>query len=365
MGPFKQVSWGHNTRILLIPVFLYLFFVSISLLGESFVQMGEGLVRELLATTSNPFVGLLVGILATSIIQSSSTVTSITVGLVAGGGLEVAWAIPIVMGSNMGTSVTNAIVAAGHIHKPTEFKRAFAAAVVDDFFEICSIAILFPLQLHFDILGVSAAYLSRQFDEVGGLSIFDPLNALVEPVVQLLMFFAFNSGALMLLFSLALLFVSLRYMLLHLEHLFAGRVENFFETRLFHTATRAMLLGFAITALLQSSSMTTSLAVALSGAGFLSLRQVFPYVLGANVGTTLTAMLAALVTGEGTAVTVAFAHLLYNVFGIGLVWPMKSVPLRLARLLAEYSLRSRLVPLAYVCFVFFLIPITLIYVMRE
>jgi sodium-dependent phosphate cotransporter len=100
--------------------------------------MGEGMARELPASTANPFVGLFVGILATSIVQSSSTVTSITVALVAGGGLDVAWAIPIIIGSNLGTSVTNAIVAAGQINRPEEFKRAFAAAVVDDFFEICS-----------------------------------------------------------------------------------------------------------------------------------------------------------------------------------------------------------------------------------
>jgi sodium-dependent phosphate cotransporter len=60
-------------------------------------------------------------------VQSSSSVTSLTVGLVAAGGLDVVQAIPIIMGSNMGTSVTNALVAAGHINKPAEFCRAFWA----------------------------------------------------------------------------------------------------------------------------------------------------------------------------------------------------------------------------------------------
>jgi len=102
----------------------------------------------------------------------------------------------------------------------------------------------------------------------------------------------------------------------------------------------------------------------LAGAGFLKLQQVFPYALGANVGTTLTAIIAALVTGQETAVTVAFAHLLYNIIGIALVWPLRRIPLGLANLLAKYSVRSRLVPLGYVVLVFFAIPIALIFLMR-
>ena len=125
-----------------------------------------------------------------------------------------------------------------------------------------------------------------------------------------------------------------------------------------------MALGFTSTALLQSSSMTTSLAVPLAGAGFLTLQQVFPYALGANVGTTLTAMFAALMTGQEAAVTVAFAHLLYNVMGIALVWPLRRIPLGLAELLAKYALRSRLVPLGYVILVFFAVPMALIFLMR-
>lgn len=364
MSLFARGWIGRARPVLLLVLFVYLFFVSISALSASFVQIGEGFVRELLASTADPFVGLFVGILATSIVQSSSTVTSVTVGLVAGGGLDVAWAIPIIMGSNMGTSVTNALVAAGQIAKPAEFKKAIAAAVVDDFFEICSIVVLFPLQLYFDIFGLSAAYLSSQFADFGGLNYFDLLKIVVNPVVRLMASLAGNSGVLMLVFALALLFLSLRYMVVHLKQLFVGRVETFFDKTLFRTAVRAMLLGFVVTALIQSSSVTTSLAVGLAGAGFLSLRQVFPYALGANVGTTLTAILAALLTGEQTAVTVAFAHLLYNLFGIVLVWPVRSIPLRLATLLADLSLRSRLIPLAYVCLVFFVIPATLIYTMR-
>lgn len=347
-----------------IPFLIYLFFLSLSLLGVSLKMLGGGILTELLSLTSNPFVGLFVGILATSIVQSSSSVTSLTVGLVAAGGLDVAQAVPIIMGSNMGTSVTNALVAAGQINKPEEFRRAFAAAVVDDFFEICSIAILLPLQLAFNVLGASAAFVSKQFAQIGGLHIFDPLNAVIDPVVELIVDLVFESALVLLILALALLFLSLSYLVKTLKRRLIGRIERFFDKVLFKSAGRAMALGFASTALLQSSSMTTSLAVPLAGAGFLTLQQVFPYALGANVGTTLTAIFAALVTGQEAAVTVAFAHLLYNVIGIALVWPLRRIPLGLAELLAKYALRSRLVPLGYVILVFFAIPMALIFSMR-
>lgn len=352
------------SKWLSIPLLIYLFFLGISLLGSSLKMLGGSVVTELLSLTSNPFVGLFIGILATSIVQSSSWVTSVTVALVAGGGLDVTQAVPIIMGSNMGTSVTNALVAAGHITRPAEFRRAFAAAVVDDFFEIGCIVVLFPLQVGFNVLGASAAFLSARLTEVGGLGGFDALAIIVDPVVELLTRLAAGSALAMLPLALCMLFFSIQFLVRTLRQRFMGKAERLFDQALFKTAPRAMTLGFTVTAVIQSSSITTSLAVPLAGGGFLTLRQIFPYVLGANVGTTLTAILAALATGEEAAVTVAFAHLLYNIFGIGVVWPFRFIPINLAELLAKYSMRTRLVPLAYVVLVFFLVPAALIFFMR-
>ena len=339
---------------------LYAFFLGISLLTASFEFLGEDFARRLLSTTENPFLGLFIGILATSILQSSSTVTSMTVALVAGGGLDVDRAIPIIMGSNMGTSVTNVIVAAAHINRPQEFKRAFAAAVVDDFFEITSILILFPLQLTTNFLGIGAGFLSQGLAHLGGLAWTNPLRAILAPAVQLLADAVSQSGALLLAISLILLVLALHFLVVDLRALVIGRLEAFVDKRLFKTAYRAMLLGFICTVFVQSSSVTTSLVVPLAGTAILKLRQVFPFVLGANTGTTTTAMLAALVSGQEVALTVAFAHLLYNIVGIVVIWPMRRIPMYLAEWLAEVSVRSRLVPLVYVGVVFFGIPITLI-----
>ena len=97
-------------KALLIIAILYLFLLSIKLLGHSFNSFGRGFAETLISMTSNPFSGLIIGIVATSIIQSSSTTTSLVVGLVAGGALTIDTAIPMVMGANIGTTITGWIL---------------------------------------------------------------------------------------------------------------------------------------------------------------------------------------------------------------------------------------------------------------
>jgi sodium-dependent phosphate cotransporter len=348
-------------RLVLLLMLLYTFFISIALMGDSFKFFGSGFAEQLLTTTANPFVGLFIGILATSLVQSSSTTTSMTVGLVAGGALTVGGAIPIIIGSNVGTSVTNSLVSLGHISRPTEFRRAFAAATVHDFFNLFAVLLIFPLEMTFHFIERTAAFLGSRLAAVGGLELANPVNLVVDPVTDVITTATGESGILMLLISIAFLFVALRYIVANLKVLVIGRVEAFFGTVLFKNALRAMTFGFILTIMVQSSSITTSLAVPLAGAGLLTLRQIFPFTLGANLGTTITAMLAALVTGVEAAVTVAFAHVLFNVVGISVIWPFRQIPMKLATTLADLSIRSKLIPVVYVVTVFFLIPIALIY----
>lgn len=350
---------GFNLALLL--ALLYLFFVSIALMGSSIKLLGKGFAEELLTTTSNPFIALLIGILATSLIQSSSTTTSMTVSLVAAGALNLQGAIPIIMGANVGTSVTNTLVSVAQIGRPQEFKRAFAAATVHDFFNIIAIIILFPIQLATNFLGVSAGLLTAVFSELGGLTFANPLQAATAPAVDLLERLSGHLGSILLIISLVLLFVSLRYIVLLLKSLVIGKVEAFFNEKLFKNALTALLVGFILTVLVQSSSVTTSLAVPLAGAGILTIRQIFAMTLGANTGTTITAMLASLVTGNEVAVTAAFAHLVFNISGIILIWPMQAVPIFLAESLADWAVRYRLLPFVYIGLVFFVIPVVGIY----
>ena len=117
-------TWKAWLQLVLMAGVLYLFLVSIGLMSSSFKLFGAGFAQQLVQTTSSPLCGLFAGILATTLVQSSSTTTSIAVGLVAGGGLTVAGAVPIIMGANIGTSVTATLVSLGHITRKEEFRRA-------------------------------------------------------------------------------------------------------------------------------------------------------------------------------------------------------------------------------------------------
>ena len=352
--------------------FLYLFFLSLQLMGDSLKLFGKEFSESLIATTSNPFVGLFIGILATSIIQSSSSTTSIVVGMVAAGALDINTAIPIVMGANIGTSITNTIASLPQINRSNEFKRAFAAATVHDFFNFLSVIVIFPIQLATNFLGIAASNLADLFQNVGGLNFLSPVKELTKPVSKFILHELTNlidsssSNQLMgwvgLVLAIILLLVALKYMVSALKILVVSKAKIWFDKYLFSTAGRAFTVGILLTILVQSSSITTSLVVPMAGAGLLTLIQIFPYTLGSNIGTTVTAMLAALMTGSLAAITVAFAHLLFNISGILVWWPFKKVPITLAEKFAEYSTKNKLIPVAYVLIMFFIIPILVIFI---
>ena len=128
---------------------LYLFLVGIAGMSSAIKSMGSQFAETVLTTTSNPFIALFIGIFATVLFQSSSTTTSLIVGMVSSGTLTITNSIPMIMGANIGTTVTNTIVSIGHIKKGTEFKRAFAASTVHDFFNIMAVIIVFPIEMIF------------------------------------------------------------------------------------------------------------------------------------------------------------------------------------------------------------------------
>jgi sodium-dependent phosphate cotransporter len=344
-------------RVLVLLVLLYVFFISIDLIGTGFKLTGQGFAHALLATTAKPIVALFAGLLATAILQSSSTTTSIVVGLVGGGALTVHDAIPFIMGANIGTSVTNTIVSVGHIQRPWEFRRAFAAASVHDFFNIISVIILFPVEQSFGVLAFCATRIEEFLIQFGGLRFTSPLHLITKPVVGFLTQIAGGRGWILLVLAVVLLSGALLGMVKMLRLLVLNRVEGFFSRTIFGTPLRAFALGIVLTVAVQSSSITTSLVVPLAAAGVLTLEQIFPYTLGANIGTTVTAFLASLATANPSAVTVAFVHLLFNVFGTVIILPIRRLPIWLANNLAELTLKSRLVPILYIAIVFFVLPL--------
>ena len=332
-------------RVVYFLFLLYVFFCSIKLMSTAFTMAGQGFAEQLISTVSDPIAGLFLGFVATAVIQSSSTTTTILVGLVAGTAgsgnpLSIELAIPIIMGANVGTTTTAMLVSLGHVTRPAEFERAFAASTVHDFFNVLAALTILPLEILFHPVRKVAVILQRLFAGAGGMSLSSPLNAIVEPVADLVVG-AVPSAVLLAFLALASLFLALQQMVRVMRGAIISRLENLFNRVLFRNDAASFGLGLVTTATVQSSSATTSLVIPLAGTGVLNLRQIYPYTLGANVGTTVTTILGSLATGNPVAVTVALAHLTFNIMGIAIYYPLAALPIWLATKTGKFAARSR------------------------
>jgi sodium-dependent phosphate cotransporter len=359
-------------RLVSLLTLLYLFLFAIALLGAAFKIFGSDFSRALITGTANPVIGLMIGLLATSLIQSSSSTTSIVVGLVAADALTVGNAIPIIMGANMGTTVTNTIVAMTSMNRRAEFVRAFSGATMHDFFNLLTICILFPLEMATHYLERAATWLSLHLAGSGGVEFHSPVKTAVKPAVKLaerlltqgLSLPDWLTGTLMLIVSLACIFLALTFLTRLLRGVVLKRAEGAFSRHINSSGTTAMALGVVVTVAVQSSSITTSLLVPMIGAGIVPLEAAFAVTLGANIGTTVTALLASL-AGNTAAVTVALVHLLFNISGILLIYPfrpLRRIPINMARQLAHRTARRRIYAIYYMLGIFFVLPLIFVLV---
>jgi len=345
---------------------LYLFLVGINGMSSAIKHMGAGVAESIFTATSNPFVALFIGVFATVLFQSSSTTTSLIVGMVSSGALGISGAIPMIMGANIGTTVTNTIVSVGHINKGNEFKRAFAASTVHDFFNILAVIIIFPIEITFHFIEKLARTLAEMlFGSVLNVDVLQaksPIKAAVKSGAKFIESFAFDNNIVYLVISVLITFLCLVSIVKLLRSLVLEKIEAFFDQYIFKTALRAIGFGIILTIMVQSSSITTSLVVPLAGAGVLTLQKIFPFTLGANIGTTVTALLAAL-TGTVAALIAAISHLLFNIFGILIIYcvpQLRAIPLMLAEKISELSVKNKFIPIIYLAVMFGVIPLSII-----
>ena len=346
---------------------LYMFLIGIAGMSSAIKHMGAGFAEAVITTTSDPFIALFIGIFATVLFQSSSTTTSLIVGMVSSGSLTIAGSIPMIMGANIGTTVTNTIVSIGHINKGTEFRRAFAASTVHDFFNILAVIIIFPIEIFFHPLQKTSEWFALQlFGRIENIEVLQaksPIKVAVKAGAEFIQKFTFDDNIIYLLLSVTITFLMLYSIVKLLKSLVLKKIEGFFDQYIFNTAIKAMIFGVIITIMVQSSSITTSLVVPLAGAGVLTLRQIFPFTLGANIGTTVTALLAAL-TGTVSALVAGFSHLLFNIFGILIIYgipPLRRIPLAFAENIADVAVSKKYVPILYLLTIFVIIPFCIIY----
>ena len=355
-------------RAALVVLLIYIFLVGVSSLETGIKIMGEDTQERLFSAASNPIAALCIGILGTVLVQSSSASTSVIVGLVASGALGVDDAVPMVMGANIGTTVTNTLVSLGHIRQSNEFSRAFAAATVHDFFNVLAVIVLLPIELAFGLISGTAEFISERLVGSAGTEWKSPVKAWVkEPVSWIRDFWELVGsnttvqGLLVVFTGLVIILVALTFITKNMRSLVADRMERSFNAMLGRGGGMvAIILGMLITISVQSSSITTSILIPLAGAGVIKLRNAYPVTLGANVGTTITALLASLAASSPEALTVALAHTTFNVFGILALYVVplvRYVPVTAAERMADIAVKRRTLAVAYVAVAFIVMPL--------
>ena len=358
---------NQNTVVKIIGVILclYLFLVGINGLSSGIKSLGGEFAKTILSATSNPMTALFIGVFCTTLFQSSSTTTSIIVTMVSSGAITIAGAVPMIMGANIGTTVTNTIVSIGHIRRGNEFKRAFSASTVHDFFNMMAVMILFPLELMFGMLEKISTGLGVMLFGVLSTdqSFKSPIKKAVKWGAKKLEYLSFDNDIIFIVISIILTFFMLYSIVKLLRSLVLEKVESFFDTYLFRNALTAFIFGIILTIMVQSSSITTSTIVPLAGAGVLTLRQIYPFTMGANIGTTVTALLASL-TLNPIAMVASFSHLFFNIAAIVIIYPVKrirEIPIYLAETMADLAIKNKFIPIIYLFIVFFALPFTIIY----
>lgn len=361
-------------RLGLVIFLLYVFLVGIAFLEAGIASTGEAFQSNLLQSVSNPISGLCAGLLATVLVQSSSVTTSTIVGMVGAGTLPVELAVPMVMGANIGTTVTSTLAALGSLRRTEEFRRAFAAATVHDFFNLLAVVVLLPLELATGVLRSTASWLTELLTSAG-VETTRPETSALRAAVRLPVGWvreSFDEGTILsivlLVVGLACIFVALAFITRNMRQLVAHGVERAINRFIGSGGgLLGILIGVGVTVAVQSSSITTSIMVPLVAAGVMTVRSAYPVTLGANVGTTITALIASLAVIRPDGLTIALVHLLFNVVGLLLVYPVagiRFIPVRLAEALADQAAQRRTLVAAYLFGVFLVLPLLGVFLIK-
>ncbi len=347
---------------------LYVFLVGVALLEVGIAGLGEDFTTGLLDRVANPLSGLFAGLLFTVLVQSSSVSTSAIVGLVGAGTIPLELAVPMIMGANIGTTVTNTLAALGNIRRPNEFRLGFAAATLHDYFKLFSVAILLPLELATGVLVRTSTWLTgilrgSEVSEIGSSPIRTAVKlpvGLIEDLVGALPLGTVLAAILLLVLGLGAIFSALGALTKNMQELAAGGVERVMNDLIGKGGgVMGIVVGILVTVAVQSSSITTAMLVPMVAAGVLTLRSAYPVTLGANIGTTITALLASLAVLRPEGLTIALVHTLFNLLAIAIIYPVpfiRDLPLKAAVWTAEVATKRSSLVLAYVLGLFIVVP---------
>uniref|UniRef100_A0A8C5XYD1 Sodium-dependent phosphate transport protein 2B n=1 Tax=Microcebus murinus TaxID=30608 RepID=A0A8C5XYD1_MICMU len=373
-------------KFLLLLGFLYFFVCSLDVLSSAFQLLGGKVAGQFFSNNSvmsNPVAGMVIGLLVTVLVQSSSTSTSIVVSMVASSMLTVRAAVPIIMGANIGTSITNTIVAFMQLDKKVINQIAMndEAAKNKSLIKIWCKTVTTVTQMNVTVPSpencTSPLLCWTDGDHTWTTkNMTYTKNHLQRNLAKWCVgspdwhtghiFVNFNLpdfalGIILLIISLLILCSCLIVIVKLLVSVLKGQVASAIKKTLntdfpfpfaWVTGYLAIIVGAGMTFIVQSSSVFTSAMTPLIGIGVISVERAYPLTLGSN--------LAHHHRHPGRlASPIALCHFFFNVSGV-LLWypiPFTRLPIRLAKGLGNISAKYRWFAVLYLIFFFFLIPL--------
>jgi solute carrier family 34 (sodium-dependent phosphate cotransporter) len=344
-------------QISLFALAIVTFLLGILLFNEFVKILGKEFINDFLEKVNSPLLGLCIGIIATAIVQSSSLTTTLIVSMVASNSLSTETAVAMILGANIGTTITCNLIAFGHISNKKEYRRAVSAAVTHGMFNIIGVLIFFPLEYFFQVLSIPAHFLAEKLSFAGSKLDFEFLKSITNSIAEWMMQVSDYSFAFCLLVSLLILFLAIKLFSFVFKSSFNLGDEQ--QNKFFKTDYHSFLWGMGSTILIRSSTVTTSLIIPFVANKQVKVSQAFPFIMGANLGTTNTALLAGLASGGIAGFMIAIVHFLFNFFMVLIFFPfqkLRMIPLRFAKWIGEMAYTNRIYALFYLLLVYFILP---------
>lgn len=330
-------GWGKFIRWLLVLASVFAIIIGINLILDGVYSVGSSSTNRLYDLARDPIIGLLIGVLATTLVQSSTTTTTLTVAAVGAGIVTVPVAIPIIMGANIGTTMTALLVSFSYMGERREFKKAFTTAAMHLWFNVLVVLIALTIEILFHPLQTISGYLADRV--LGANDTTVPTTHVVEkimtPIVETIgthgLFGMVGNGgvatALSLITGTLCILVAIRVMSYQLRMITAATAHSLLDMfsspgenkrQTLKTNTLGFGVGLLFTIMVTASSVTVSSMQPFAVTKSLRRRAMLAVILGANVGTTLTAMIAtfAIVGVHGSfALQAALVHVGMNLVG--------------------------------------------------
>lgn len=326
---------------------IFSLFLGLYLVVDGIYGMSSGYAQRIFSSATHPLIGLVLGILAAALLQSSSTATALTVAAVGTGAIPVPVAIPLIMGANIGTTLTALVASFSYGRRSGARHRALSAAFLHAWFNVLMVAVLLPVELLLHPLqalsrAITEPFFSGEHGEFpAGPVLTGPFTPLIEAVGTqgvLGRLFPTIGGPVCVLLGAIFLFLGLRTMRVLLRTLFAATTLSALERTVGGSPAAGVATGAVGTAVIQSSTVTIISLLPFAATRSLKQREALFLILGANVGTTLGALLAFLALPdsplEAFALQAAFVHVIFNVVGAGCVLAIPALRRALLRLAA-------------------------------